>query len=412
MFLSHCNMLRNIFAIYVFWQIIYQFCQQLYILDVTGLLIFTELNGNGLHHKCFMWVSPASGSMSIIYDLFLMNDFVVELAKTEIGVGIIHLVKKIQNKYKNVHLHAIQKIDNNFDNNFKKILIKILIKVFKTNITKNHHKNIDKIFNVCITELCLQIGMILYFYTCLLFENLPTYTISDSDFLKIFKNADKNSETKLIKVITKIFLKILMKWSIYKKIFINSDNLYFINLSLYYEILYLKISSCKKLCSNIVSSNDLKISYINYYFQTIDTNVFLKTYREKIKTNILIKNSYNMLLIDNKLGYFFNISNNIICQISFSIITKISFSNTQLIKIHSLQEILHKLVISRFIFELFVNLIVLVGTLCAPDFVRLNIKYMIHSTSLKMNQVITTFMDPKYILFISLIHFNYYEKYE
>ena len=67
----------------------------------------------------------------------------------------------------------------------------------------------------------------------------------------------------IIKVITKIFLNFLIKWSI-------CENLCFINSSLYYKILYFQTSSYKKLCFNNVSNNDLKISYINYYFKTID----------------------------------------------------------------------------------------------------------------------------------------------
>ena len=118
-----------------------------------------------------------------------------------------------------------------------------------------------------------------------------------------------------------------------------------------------------------------------------------------------------MPLIKNKLGYFIN-TLNIICQFSFSIITKISFSNSQLIKMYSLQVILSKFVTSKFIFELFVYLTFSVQSLCALALVCLKIKYMIHSTFLEISQVITTFMDLKYILFIHLIHFSYYENYE
>ena len=96
--------------------------------------------------------------------------------------------------------------------------------------------------------------------------------------------------------------------------------------------------------------------------------MLLKTY-EKIKTNALIENNYNMPLINNKLGYFINILN-FIHQITFSIIIKVGFLIKGVIKIYFLQEFLSKFVISKLIFELFVNLIVLVETLCAPDYVR------------------------------------------
>ena len=76
----------------------------------------------------------------------------------------------------------------------------------------------------------------------------------------------------------------------------------------------------------------------------------------KIKNNVLIKNRYKIPVINNKLGYFINISNKL-CQLSFSIITKISFSNKQLMKKHLFQEILSELIISKLIFELFLNLI-------------------------------------------------------
>ena len=118
-----------------------------------------------------------------------------------------------------------------------------------------------------------------------------------------------------------------------------------------------------------------------------------------------------MPLINNKLGYFINILN-FIHQITFSIIIKVGFLIKGLIKICSLQEVLPNFVISKFFFELFVNQIFLVKSLCALDFLCLNIKYMIHSTFFQISRVIITLMYLKYMLFICLIQFSFYEKHE
>ena len=172
-----------------------------------------------------------------------------------------------------------------------------------------------------------------------------------------------------------------------------------------------KISSCKNLCLTNVFSNDFKISCINYYLKTIDMikNMFLKTHLEKTKNNTLLENGYNLPLINNILDYFITTLNSI-CKISFSNITKISFLNTHLMKMHSLQEILSKFVISKFIFKLFLHIIFSLGTLCKLDFVYLKMRNVIHGTFFEINQVLVTFMDLKYMSFKHLKHFSY-EKY-
>ena len=237
-----------------------------------------------------------------------------------------------------------------------------------------------------------------YTLFCTLLKNQPILTITNGYVLKTLKtftdkNTDKNIIKNLIRVFKKLFSKNLIELSILKKYFINS--------SLYYKTLYLKILSCKNLWFKNTSSNDFKISYINYYLKTIDKNTNM--FSQKIKKDFLMKNRYNISFY--KLGYFIN-SLNSVCKISFSIITKIIFSNTQLMK-----NLLSKFVISKFIFELFVNLIFTIVTLGALDLVCLEIKYITHSTFFEINQVITTLI-VKYMLFNHLIHFSYCEKYE
>ena len=274
---------------------------------------------------------------------------------------------------------------------------------------------------ICFVEICC--GNILGLVCHKMYENfsvsklfsiilkkLPTFKITDICLLKTF--TDKNTDKNLIKFLTKMFLKSLIGLLIIKHMFLCSEKLYFINLSIYCKKLYLRILSCKNLCFKKVSGNDIKISYNEYYLKTIETNeiMFLKTYPEKIKNNFSLKYSYNIPLIKNKLGYFIN-TLNIICQFSVSIITKINFSKILLIKMYSLQVILSKFITSKFIFEFFVYLFFSVGTLCVMDLVCLKIKYMIQSTFLEISKVILTFMDLKY-MFIHLIHLIYYEKYE
>ena len=169
--------------------------------------------------------------------------------------------------------------DKKFHEKFNEMLIYFLMKVFKINFTKNHHKNFDNIFDMCITQPSLGIYMIVYLYTCTLPRNLTTFTISDNYLVKTCtdRNADKNIENNYIKVLTTFFPKFLIKQLMFRKIFLCFENLYFINLSLYYETLHSKNLSSENLCFKNLSINDFRIFFINYYLEIIKTNeMFLK----------------------------------------------------------------------------------------------------------------------------------------
>ena len=85
--------------------------------------------------------------------------------------------------------------------------------------------------NIIVTILC---------YLC-------TTSISNSYLLKTFtnKNTEKNIKNKLT-----FFPKVLIKQLMFRKIFLCFENLYLINLSLYYKTLHLKnlSTSSENLC--------------------------------------------------------------------------------------------------------------------------------------------------------------------
>ena len=248
---------------------------------------------------------------------------------------------------------------------------------------------------VCITEPCLAICMIVHLCTWAL-----------------LKNIEKN----LTKVIKKLFLKYLTVLLVFKKIFSCSENSYFTNLPFYYKTLYLKILSFKngiiyilKICSAMTS----KYPVLTITWKQLDKNenMFLKNYLEKTKKYIFIENDYKIPFINKKLGISTNIFN-YVCHIYFPFISKIIFSNKQLMKMHSSQKTLSKLIMLKFILDLFsLNLIFSVATLYALFFMCLKIKFMIYSTLLEIIQLIATLNDLKYELFIHLIPFCYYENY-